>query len=120
MDLTAHEEGIVTGLLLAQGSFGGDGRQPHVIVKMHVRHERLLRWLHDRVPGSKLYGPYSHGEREYFQWMSRGRSLVEHLLPVLERHMTPELDEPAAERLREMTAKYADVIERARRRLERA
>ena len=120
MDLSARDEGLILGLLVTQGSFGGDGRQPHVIVKMHVRHEALLRWLAERIPGSRVYGPYAHGEREYFQWMARGRALVENLLPLLDSHVTADLDPPAAERLAAMHAKYGDVIERARRRLERA
>jgi hypothetical protein len=52
--------------------------------------------------------------------MARGRALVENLLPLLDAHVTADLDPPAAERLAAMHAKYGDVIERARRRLERA
>lgn len=114
--LSECDQGVIIGLLVGQGSFGGDGRQPHVTLKMHIRHEALLRWLESRVPGSRLYGPYDHGGRRYFQWMARGPALVEHLLPVLEAHITPELDEPAHERLTTMTDRYADVIARARAR----
>ena len=67
--LTDRDEGLVVGLLIGQGHFGGDGRQPHVTLKMHIRHEALLRWLEDRIPGSRLYGPYDHGGR-LFQWMA--------------------------------------------------
>lgn len=116
MELDPREEGLLVGLLLTQGSFGGDGRQPHVIVKMHVRHEGLLRWIAARVPGSRVYGPYAHGDREYFQWMARGRALVDNLLPLLDAHITPDLDQPAADRLAAMHERYADVIERARKR----
>lgn len=112
--LTDVERGIVCGLLLSQGSFGGDGRQPQVTLRMHVRHEVLLRWLAARFPRSRLYGPYRHADRAYFQWMFRGRALVEDLLPVLEAVVTPALDEPAARRLAEMQANYADFIARAR------
>jgi hypothetical protein len=114
--LSERDQGVIVGLLVGQGSFGGDGRQPHVTLKMHIRHESLLRWLEDRVPGSRLYGPYDHGGRRYFQWMARGPALVEQLLPILEVHITPELDEPAHERLTTMTERYADVIARARAR----
>jgi hypothetical protein len=114
--LTELDRGIVCGLLLSQGSFGGDGRQPQVTLRMHVRHEVLLRWLVERFPRSRLYGPYHHGDRSYFQWMARGRVLVEDLLPVLEGVVSPALDEPAAERLAAMTADYADVIARIRAR----
>jgi hypothetical protein len=114
--MDARDEGIVVGLLIGEGHFGGDGRQPQVTVRMHVRHETLLRWLVERFPRSRLYGPYHHGGRHYFQWMARGDALVSDLLPVLERHITAELDGHAFERLAAMTNRYADAIERVRAR----
>ena len=111
-----HDEGIVVGLLIGEGHFGGDGRQPQVTLRMHVRHEALMRWLTARFPRSKLYGPYHHGGRHYFQWMARGEALVEDLLPVLERHVTPDLDTHGYERLTTMTGRYADAIGRLRAR----
>ena len=111
-----HDEGIVVGLLVGEGHFGGDGRQPQVTLRMHVRHEALMRWLVARLPRSRLYGPYHHGDRHYFQWMARGEALVADLLPLLERHVTPELDTHAYERLTAMTDGYADAIARARAR----
>ena len=114
--MDAHDEGIVVGLLIGEGHFGGDGRQPQVTLRMHVRHEALMRWLAARFPRSKLYGPYHHGDRHYFQWMARGEGLVTELLPILERHVTPELDTHAYERLTAMTDRYAEVIRRLRAR----
>jgi hypothetical protein len=114
--MDARDEGIVVGLLISQGHFGGDGKQPQVTLRMHVRHEPLIRWLTGRFPGSRLYGPYHHGNRHYFQWMSRGAALVSELLPVLEANITPELDLHAYERLSAMTDRYADAIERLRAR----
>jgi hypothetical protein len=115
-DLTAFEEGVLVGILIGEGSFGGDGRQPQVTLRMHVRHAALFHWLVARFPRSRLYGPYDHGGREYFQWMARGRALVEDVLPVLERALDPELDEYAAGRLHEMTSKYSEYIARVRSR----
>jgi hypothetical protein len=114
--LSERDQGVIVGLLVGQGSFGGDGRQPHVTLKMHIRHEALLRWLEARIPGSRLYGPYDHGGRRYFQWMARGPALIEQLLPLLEAQIGPELDGYAHERLTVMTERYADVIARARAR----
>ena len=114
--MDARDEGIVVGLLIGEGSFGGDGRQPQVTLRMHVRHETLLRWLHARFPRTRLYGPYHHGDRHYVQWMARGPALVEGLLPLLERHLTPELDAHGHARLEAMKERYADAIEQARRR----
>jgi hypothetical protein len=114
--LSERDQGVIVGLLVGQGHFGGDGRQPHVTLKMHVRHEALLRWLEARIPGSRLYGPYDHGGRRYFQWMARGSALVAELLPLLEEQIGPELDGHAHERLSAMTERYSDVIARARAR----
>ena len=75
---------------------------------MHVRHEALFRWLVERFPRRRLYGPYGHGGRSYYQWMARGDALVEDVLPVLERPPAAELDGHAAGRLAEMRARYAD------------
>lgn len=111
-----RDRGILAGLLMSAGSFGGDGKQPQVTLRMHTRHEDLLRWVTAQVPGSRLYGPYHHGGRSYFQWMARGDALVHELLPLLEETLVPELDPPAHERLREMTDRYADAIARSRRR----
>jgi len=109
-------DGLVIGILVAEGHFGGDGRQPQVTLRMHVRHEALLRWLHARFPRTRLYGPYHHGGRHYFQWMARGEALVEDLLPVLERHIIPELDAHAHARLSDMLGRYAGPIAVLRRR----
>jgi hypothetical protein len=116
--LSERDKGVVAGLLATQGSFGGDGRQPQVSLKLHVRHEALLRWLVERFPRSRLYGPYRHGDREFFQWMARGRALVEEVLPVLDEAGLAELDAYAAERLRLMRERYGDFIARTRRRAE--
>jgi hypothetical protein len=112
LDLTDFERGVLLGVLIGEGSFGGDGRQPQVTLRMHVRHEALFHWLVERVPGSRLYGPYDHGGREYFQWMVRGRPLVEDLLPVLESELHASLDGHAASRLAEMRERYAGYIAR--------
>src|SRR3954465_10299836 len=86
---------VLVGILIGEGSFGGDGRQPQVALRMHTRHEALFRWLEARFPRTKLYGPYPHGGRSYFQWMARGHALVEDVLPWLEDVVTPALDEHA-------------------------
>jgi hypothetical protein len=114
--LAPADEGLIAGLLIGQGHFGGDGRQPHVTLRMHVRHETLLRWLHARLPSSRLYGPYHHGDRHYFQWMARGPALTDELLPILERHIRPDVDAHTHARLVGMRERYADAFDRAARR----
>ena len=113
-ELSDLERGIVVGLLVSQGSFGGDGKSPHVILKMHVRHERLVRWLADRFPRSRLYGPYHHGNRHFFQWVARGPALVNDLLPLLGE--AEAIDGYAADRIQAMREHYAGYIARARER----
>jgi len=119
VELTDFERGVVVGLLVGEGSFGGDGKQPQVTLRMHVRHEAMFRWLTKRFPESRLYGPYHHGGRSYFQWMARGTVLVRDLLPLLEVEVTDTLDGHAAERFRDMCSRYAGFIARERERLER-
>lgn len=114
--LTDTDRGLIAGILMSEGSFGGDGKQPHIVLRKHVRHETLMRWLVARFPRSRLYGPYHHGERSYFQWVARGAALVEDVLPVLDALVVPELDAYAAARLAEMRERYAGYIERVRAR----
>ncbi len=116
VSLSEFERGIVVGLLIGEGSFGGDGKQPQITLRMHVRHEALFKWLVERFPGTRLYGPYHHGGRSYFQWMARGRVLVHDVLPLLEEEVHAGLDGYAAERLASMCDRYAGFITRERAR----
>jgi len=103
---TEFDRGVLTGLLVGEGHFGGDGRQPQITLRMHVRHESLFRWLERTFPGGRLYGPYSHGGRDYFQWMVRGTYLRDEILPFLAASIRPELDAHVSERLSQMRARY--------------
>jgi hypothetical protein len=114
--LSAFERGVVVGLLIGEGSFGGDGKQPQITLRMHVRHEAMFHWLVARFPETRLYGPYSHGGRSYYQWMARGRPLVRDVLPVLEAELDGKLDAYATDRLQTMCRRYAAYIERERAR----
>ena len=105
--LTDIERGIVVGVLIGEGSFGGDGRYPHITLRMHTRHEPLFRWLLELFPKTRLYGPYHHGGRHYFQWMARGEALVKEVLPVVEDVLTDAIDARTAERLQDMKTRYA-------------
>jgi hypothetical protein len=103
---TNFEVGMLVGVLVGEGHFGGDGRQPHVTLRMHVRREALFRWIMETFPGGRLYGPYFHGGRSYYQWMARGPYLRETILPLLEAHLTPELDAWAHARYLRMKGTY--------------
>lgn len=116
-ELSDFDKGFFAGLLISEGTFGGDGRQPHVVVRMHTRHEALFHRLMVLFPDTRLYGPYHHGGRSYYQWMARGRALVRDVLPVLEGLALGELDGYAEQRFIEMTTNYAQFIHREQSRL---
>jgi len=103
--LREFEIGLLVGVLVGEGSFGGDGKQPAITVRMHVRHEALFRRLHALVEGSRLYGPYHHSGRSYFQWLVRGQALKA-LVPVLDRYLMPEIDGHAWTRYQAMKQAY--------------
>jgi hypothetical protein len=105
------EEGLLFGLLVGEGHFGGDGRQPQVTLRMHVRHEGLFRWLAATFPGGRLYGPYRHGGREYFQWMLRGPFLRDELVPFLEARRG-YMDAHVAQRFDRMCRRYGLEVSR--------
>ncbi len=64
--------------------------------------------------------PLSPSGRPYYQWMARGRALVEDLLPLLDPAEIADARRPRAARLAAMCERYAPVIERERQRLSRA
>jgi hypothetical protein len=100
------EEGLLLGLLIGEGHFGGDGRQPQVTLRMHVRHHALFEWIERTFPGGRLYGPYNHDGRRYFQWMARGAFLRDEMVPLLERGLSAALDGHSWERFRRMRTSY--------------
>jgi hypothetical protein len=103
--LSEFDVGFLVGILAGEGHFGGDGRQPEITLRMHTRHERLFRWLETRFPGGRLYGPYHHGGRHYYQWMARGRYLRDTLAPLIAGRID-DVDTYAAERFKKMCADY--------------
>jgi hypothetical protein len=112
--LSPFNHGLFVGVLIGEGSFGGDGKQPQITLRMHTRHEALFHWLQDLFPRTRLYGPYHHGNRSYYQWMARGPALVLDVLPWLEDVVDDGLDEHAAQRLAAMLDRYSAYIARIR------
>ncbi len=103
--LDAFEEGFFLGLLTGEGHFGGDGRKAQVTLRMHTRHDKLFYWLTEKFPGSKLYGPYNHGGRHYFQWMARGEVLKKEILPIIFKNWDV-IDDHVQGRITEMCTRY--------------
>jgi len=104
--LTDFDTGFLVGVLVGEGHFGGDGRQPQITLRMHTDHENLFRWLERKLPGGRLYGPYHHSGRSYFQWMARGPFLRDALVPLIDAHLTRDLDERAYTRFHAMRERY--------------
>src|ERR1700722_1005418 len=103
---TQFDFGFLVGLLVGEGPFGGDGRQPHVTLRMHVRHQAIFDWLERTFPGGRVYGPYHHGGRDYLQWMARGPFLRDELGPVLDQFLSPSLDQHSFDRYQLMKDRY--------------
>ena len=109
-ELSDFDVGFLIGLLVGEGHFGGDGRQPQITLRMHTDHEAVFQWLVDRFPGGRLYGPYHHSGRSYYQWMARGPYLRDVLVPLVGAHLTPAHSERVYERFQAMLVRYPRVF----------
>lgn len=109
--LSPFDAGYLVGLLVGEGHFGGDGRQPQITLRMHTDHEAIFAWLMDRFPASRLYGPYDHSGRHYYQWMARSAFLRDELIPILDAHFRAEHSQRAWDRYQSMKRRYG--LERA-------
>ena len=104
--LTGFDAGFLVGILVGEGHFGGDARQPQITLRMHTDHAAVFVWLTQHVPGGRLYGPYEHSGRRYYQWMARGAYLREELVPLLDRWMGPQHSQRANDRYLSMKSRY--------------
>ena len=105
LHVDAFTRGFFIGLLVGEGHFGGDGRQAQVTLRMHARHKRVFDWLVATFPGARLYGPYLHGGRSYYQWMARGPYLREVVVPLVASHIEM-LDDHVRTRFLTMCERY--------------
>lgn len=101
----ARDVGFAIGVLVGEGHFGGDGRQPHITLRMHIRHEATLKRVAAVFTGARLYGPYHHNTRQYYQLMLRGQPLREHAVPLIRAHRDL-LDDHVGSRFDEMCQRY--------------
>ncbi|MBD5657770.1 MAG: hypothetical protein IAI50_21720 [Candidatus Eremiobacteraeota bacterium] len=101
------DQGVLLGILIGEAHFGGDRTQPQITLRMHVRHGALLAWILDRCPGARLYGPYGHDGRNYFQLMIRGNALRHRLVPLLDALPWEAIDPHTYARYVEMKRRYA-------------
>lgn len=100
------DAGFFVGLIVGEGHFGGDARQPQITLRMHTDHAAVFAWLMERFPGGRLYGPYAHSGRRYFQWMARGPYLRDEIVPLLDRYFTAGHSGRARSRYERMKATY--------------
>jgi hypothetical protein len=77
--------GYIMGLVVGEGSFTSDRRQPYLQVKLHVRDPFPLRHLSDQL-GGRVYGPYRHQTRHYYTWLLRGPALRA-AIPIFRLHL---------------------------------
>ena len=81
------DRGVIVGLLIGEGSFGGDGKQPQVTLRMHTRHEALFHWLVERFPRPGCTGPTTTAAaRTTSGWLVDVRSFDD-VLPLLEEEL---------------------------------
>jgi hypothetical protein len=85
--MDAFELGYVMGLIVGEGSFTGDRRNPVLSVKLHELDPEPL-YLLRRALGGKVYGPYHYDGRHFYQYMLRGEALRE-AVPLFLAHLPP-------------------------------
>lgn len=82
---------LLLGILIGEGSMLSS-KQYGIVIKMHVRHEPILRRLHEWIPGSKLYGPYLSEGRNFYQLMIRRKKALLALCEILDATPWKEID----------------------------
>src|SRR5262245_57749885 len=95
------------GLIVGEASFTGDKQQPSLELKVHRRDVEPLEHLR-RTLGGKIFGPYSHGGRNTYAYMLRGREL-RLALPTIAEHLPVSWKRVQFD---EWRAKYASFFER--------
>jgi hypothetical protein len=99
--------GYAMGLVVSEGSFTGDRRQPSLEIRIHRRDLEPLEHV-QRILGGRIFGPYAHGGRNLYVYMLRGREL-KGALPVLQEHLPNSWKRVQFESWR---AKYIDHFDR--------
>jgi hypothetical protein len=99
------DRGFLLGFFCGQGSFGGDGKQGHIILRMHAVHLPLMERLRELLTGSKINGPYTNGVKLYYQWSLRGNGL-EALVSSRLLEELAEIDIDSHRRYRGMVDRY--------------
>lgn len=86
-EIADFDLGYIMGIIVSEGSFTGDWRNPCLQIKLHQRDIAVLEFLQSAL-GGKIYGPYHHGDRHYSMWMLRGDDL-DQAVDLFIRHLPP-------------------------------
>ncbi len=76
--LSDFEIGYIIGLIVAEGSFTGDKKQPSLQLRTQQTDPEPIRHVW-RIIGGNLFGPYTHGDRTYSFVILRGEDLKDSL-----------------------------------------
>ena len=84
--------GYLMGLIVGEGSFTGDRKDPVLAIKLAEDDPQPLLDC-QRFLGGKVYGPYRHAEKDgdkksFIVWRLTGKPLVA-ALPMLGKHLPP-------------------------------
>lgn len=72
--ISEFDAGFICGLVIGEGSFTGDRKQPVLAIKLHEDDPAPLLLIQEKL-GGRIYGPYSHDGRRYYFWRLMGKSL---------------------------------------------
>lgn len=72
--ITEFDAGFICGLVIGEGSFTGDLKQPVLAIKLHEDDPAPLLFVQEKL-GGRIYGPYCHDGRRYYFWRLMGKSL---------------------------------------------
>ena len=112
VELSDFDRGLLIGLLIGEGSFGGDGKQPQVTLRMHVRHEAVFIWLTRAIPPVSAVRALSPRRPPLLPVDGPRRAAGGGPAAVPRPRRDRELDAHAAERIAAMCDRYAGYIAR--------
>jgi hypothetical protein len=78
ISLNDFEIGYIIGLIVAEGSFTGDKKQPSLQLRTQHTDPEPIRHVW-QILGGNLFGPYTHGNRTYSFVILRGDDLKDSL-----------------------------------------
>ena len=81
MNWSDVDRGFLLGFFACNGSFGGDGQTPQIVVRMGSDQLPVLNYVQSLLPGAVIYGPYTNRGNLYYQWILRGADLLEPISP---------------------------------------